>query len=182
MMIVVFNTSTFPMVFRLLPNLWHPRKFFQPVKTAHQLFGTAVDSHSKSLLQSTNILLTAMPVRFTSWPLRHWTWCSTRLTARKSPFMKNQQIYHPGSLIQAISQRMTSSSTLVHCMFLISSALLLWRLVVFMEFLCFRGPGEVLLYYCYCQLNDPQIICQWQKELCLKLKLTGKVNKSNPNH
>ncbi|XP_016353913.1 thiosulfate sulfurtransferase/rhodanese-like domain-containing protein 2 isoform X1 [Sinocyclocheilus anshuiensis] len=38
-----------------------------------------------------------------------------------------------------------------------------------------KGPGEVLLYYCYCQLNDPQIICQWQKELCLKLKLTGKV-------
>ncbi|XP_052429911.1 thiosulfate sulfurtransferase/rhodanese-like domain-containing protein 2 isoform X1 [Carassius gibelio] len=38
-----------------------------------------------------------------------------------------------------------------------------------------RGPGEVLLYYCYHQLNDPQIICQWQRELCLKLKLTGKV-------
>ncbi|KAK2890902.1 hypothetical protein QQF64_007021 [Cirrhinus molitorella] len=38
-----------------------------------------------------------------------------------------------------------------------------------------KGPGEVLLYYCYCQLNDPQMICQWQRDLCLKLKLTGKV-------
>ncbi|XP_067238156.1 thiosulfate sulfurtransferase/rhodanese-like domain-containing protein 2 [Chanodichthys erythropterus] len=38
-----------------------------------------------------------------------------------------------------------------------------------------KGPGEVLLYYCYCQINGPQIICQWQKELCSKLQLTGKV-------
>ncbi|XP_052006269.1 thiosulfate sulfurtransferase/rhodanese-like domain-containing protein 2 [Xyrauchen texanus] len=38
-----------------------------------------------------------------------------------------------------------------------------------------RGPGEVLLYYYYCQLNNPQVICQWQKELCSKLQLTGKI-------
>ncbi|XP_043113440.1 thiosulfate sulfurtransferase/rhodanese-like domain-containing protein 2 [Puntigrus tetrazona] len=38
-----------------------------------------------------------------------------------------------------------------------------------------KGPGEVLLYYCYCRLNDPRVICEWQKELCLKLQLTGKV-------
>ncbi|KAK7137690.1 hypothetical protein R3I94_013366 [Phoxinus phoxinus] len=38
-----------------------------------------------------------------------------------------------------------------------------------------KGPGEVLLYYCYCRLNDPQMICQWQKELCSKFHMTGKV-------
>lgn len=39
-----------------------------------------------------------------------------------------------------------------------------------------RGPGEVLLYYCYCQIKEPRFICDWQKELCSKLRLTGKVN------
>uniref|UniRef100_H3B2U7 Thiosulfate sulfurtransferase/rhodanese-like domain-containing protein 2 n=1 Tax=Latimeria chalumnae TaxID=7897 RepID=H3B2U7_LATCH len=35
--------------------------------------------------------------------------------------------------------------------------------------------GEVLLYYCYCEVEDPQSICAWQKALCKKLQLTGKV-------
>ncbi|XP_056625520.1 thiosulfate sulfurtransferase/rhodanese-like domain-containing protein 2 [Triplophysa dalaica] len=38
-----------------------------------------------------------------------------------------------------------------------------------------KGPGEVLLYYCYCEVKDPKLICQWQKELCSKLHLTGKI-------
>ncbi|KAI4899923.1 hypothetical protein NFI96_019501 [Prochilodus magdalenae] len=38
-----------------------------------------------------------------------------------------------------------------------------------------KGPGEVLLYYCYCQIQDPKLICAWQNELCSKLHLTGKV-------
>ncbi|XP_072524921.1 thiosulfate sulfurtransferase/rhodanese-like domain-containing protein 2 isoform X2 [Salminus brasiliensis] len=38
-----------------------------------------------------------------------------------------------------------------------------------------KGPGEVLLYYCYCQIQDPKLICYWQSELCSKLHLTGKV-------
>uniref|UniRef100_A0A7N6F9Y4 Thiosulfate sulfurtransferase/rhodanese-like domain-containing protein 2 n=1 Tax=Anabas testudineus TaxID=64144 RepID=A0A7N6F9Y4_ANATE len=37
------------------------------------------------------------------------------------------------------------------------------------------GPGQVLLYYCYCQVEDPHVICAWQKALCEKLHLTGKV-------
>uniref|UniRef100_A0A4W4EYB8 Thiosulfate sulfurtransferase/rhodanese-like domain-containing protein 2 n=2 Tax=Electrophorus electricus TaxID=8005 RepID=A0A4W4EYB8_ELEEL len=37
------------------------------------------------------------------------------------------------------------------------------------------GSGEVLLYYCYCQIKDPKIIYDWQIELCSKLHLTGKV-------
>ncbi|XP_061582100.1 thiosulfate sulfurtransferase/rhodanese-like domain-containing protein 2 [Cololabis saira] len=37
------------------------------------------------------------------------------------------------------------------------------------------GPGKVLLYYCYCQVEDPRVICAWQKALCEKLHLTGKV-------
>lgn len=38
-----------------------------------------------------------------------------------------------------------------------------------------KGSGKVLLYYHYCQLEDPQVICAWQKALCEKLHLTGKV-------
>ncbi|XP_034038089.1 thiosulfate sulfurtransferase/rhodanese-like domain-containing protein 2 [Thalassophryne amazonica] len=38
-----------------------------------------------------------------------------------------------------------------------------------------KGPGKVLLYYCYCQVEDPHVICTWQKTLCEKLHLTGKV-------
>ncbi|XP_078116173.1 thiosulfate sulfurtransferase/rhodanese-like domain-containing protein 2 [Sander vitreus] len=38
-----------------------------------------------------------------------------------------------------------------------------------------NGPGKVLLYYCYCQVEDPHVICAWQKALCEKLHLTGKV-------
>ncbi|KAI1888245.1 hypothetical protein AGOR_G00183040 [Albula goreensis] len=38
-----------------------------------------------------------------------------------------------------------------------------------------KGQGEVLLYYCYCELPDPQLICAWQRALCEKLHLTGKV-------
>ncbi|KAM9377680.1 thiosulfate sulfurtransferase/rhodanese-like domain-containing protein 2 isoform 2-T2 [Pholidichthys leucotaenia] len=37
------------------------------------------------------------------------------------------------------------------------------------------GPGKVLLYYHYCQLEDPHVMCAWQKALCQKLQLTGKV-------
>ncbi|KAM5193976.1 thiosulfate sulfurtransferase/rhodanese-like domain-containing protein 2 [Mantella aurantiaca] len=36
-------------------------------------------------------------------------------------------------------------------------------------------PGEVLLYYCYCDLKDPQWICDWQRSLCQLLHLTGKI-------
>ncbi|XP_070693116.1 thiosulfate sulfurtransferase/rhodanese-like domain-containing protein 2 [Pempheris klunzingeri] len=38
-----------------------------------------------------------------------------------------------------------------------------------------KGPGEVLLYYHYCQVENPHAICAWQKALCEKLHLTGKV-------
>lgn len=41
----------------------------------------------------------------------------------------------------------------------------------------FRGQGKVLLYYHYCQVEDPHVICAWQKALCEKLHLTGKVDK-----
>ncbi|KAM4706434.1 thiosulfate sulfurtransferase/rhodanese-like domain-containing protein 2 [Discoglossus pictus] len=36
-------------------------------------------------------------------------------------------------------------------------------------------PGEVLLYYCYCDVKDPQWICLWQRALCQMLHLTGKI-------
>ncbi|XP_072260557.1 thiosulfate sulfurtransferase/rhodanese-like domain-containing protein 2 [Pyxicephalus adspersus] len=36
-------------------------------------------------------------------------------------------------------------------------------------------PGEVLLYYCYCDVTDPQWICDWQRSLCQLLHLTGKI-------
>lgn len=35
--------------------------------------------------------------------------------------------------------------------------------------------GEVLLYYCYCDLEDPHRICAWQTALCQLLHLTGKI-------
>ncbi|XP_026961220.1 thiosulfate sulfurtransferase/rhodanese-like domain-containing protein 2 isoform X3 [Sagmatias obliquidens] len=38
-----------------------------------------------------------------------------------------------------------------------------------------NGEGEVLLYYCYCDLEDPDWICAWQTALCQHLHLTGKV-------
>uniref|UniRef100_A0A147ABP3 Thiosulfate sulfurtransferase/rhodanese-like domain-containing protein 2 n=1 Tax=Fundulus heteroclitus TaxID=8078 RepID=A0A147ABP3_FUNHE len=38
-----------------------------------------------------------------------------------------------------------------------------------------NGPGKVLLYYHYCQVADPQAVCAWQKALCEKLRLTGKI-------
>ncbi|XP_043916934.1 thiosulfate sulfurtransferase/rhodanese-like domain-containing protein 2 [Protopterus annectens] len=38
-----------------------------------------------------------------------------------------------------------------------------------------RDIGEVLLYYCYCDVLDPHQICAWQKALCQQLSLTGKV-------
>uniref|UniRef100_A0A8C8RHY4 Thiosulfate sulfurtransferase/rhodanese-like domain-containing protein 2 n=1 Tax=Pelusios castaneus TaxID=367368 RepID=A0A8C8RHY4_9SAUR len=37
------------------------------------------------------------------------------------------------------------------------------------------GEGEVLLYYCYCEVKDPESLCSWQKSLCQHLHLTGKV-------
>lgn len=37
------------------------------------------------------------------------------------------------------------------------------------------GEGEVLLYYCYCDLKDPDWVCAWQTALCQRLRLTGKV-------
>ncbi|XP_056374943.1 thiosulfate sulfurtransferase/rhodanese-like domain-containing protein 2 isoform X2 [Hyla sarda] len=36
-------------------------------------------------------------------------------------------------------------------------------------------PGEILLYYCYCDISDPQWICDWQRTLCELLHLTGKI-------
>ncbi|KAM8848155.1 thiosulfate sulfurtransferase/rhodanese-like domain-containing protein 2 [Synchiropus picturatus] len=38
-----------------------------------------------------------------------------------------------------------------------------------------KGPGRVLLYYHYCQLEDPHLISAWQKALCERLHLTGKI-------
>ncbi|XP_055488722.1 thiosulfate sulfurtransferase/rhodanese-like domain-containing protein 2 isoform X1 [Leucoraja erinacea] len=38
--------------------------------------------------------------------------------------------------------------------------------------------GEVLLYYSYCDIEEPQVICTWQKALCHQLHLTGKVRLS----
>lgn len=38
-----------------------------------------------------------------------------------------------------------------------------------------RGLGRVLLYYCYTEVADPHTVCAWQKKLCEKLHLTGKV-------
>lgn len=35
--------------------------------------------------------------------------------------------------------------------------------------------GEVLLYYCYHDLEDPHWVCAWQTALCQHLHLTGKV-------
>ncbi|XP_038026746.1 thiosulfate sulfurtransferase/rhodanese-like domain-containing protein 2 [Anas platyrhynchos] len=35
--------------------------------------------------------------------------------------------------------------------------------------------GEVLLYYCYCEVRDPEKLCAWQRALCVHLHLTGKV-------
>lgn len=35
--------------------------------------------------------------------------------------------------------------------------------------------GEVLLYYCYCDLEDPNWVCAWQAALCRHLHLTGKI-------
>lgn len=40
--------------------------------------------------------------------------------------------------------------------------------------------GEVLLYYCYCDLEDPAWICAWQTALCQHLHLTGKVTPPTP--
>ncbi|XP_068181047.1 thiosulfate sulfurtransferase/rhodanese-like domain-containing protein 2 [Antennarius striatus] len=37
------------------------------------------------------------------------------------------------------------------------------------------GPGRVLLYYHYCKVDDPHLVCDWQRALCEKLHLTGKV-------
>ncbi|KAG9345547.1 hypothetical protein JZ751_008691 [Albula glossodonta] len=44
-----------------------------------------------------------------------------------------------------------------------------------------KGQGEVLLYYCYCELPDPQLICAWQRALCEKLHLTGKSSEGGSN-
>ncbi|XP_054648651.1 thiosulfate sulfurtransferase/rhodanese-like domain-containing protein 2 isoform X2 [Dunckerocampus dactyliophorus] len=38
-----------------------------------------------------------------------------------------------------------------------------------------KGPGKVLLYYRYCQVEEPHVICAWQRTLCEFLHLTGKV-------
>lgn len=37
------------------------------------------------------------------------------------------------------------------------------------------SEGEVLLYYCYLDLEDPHRVCAWQTALCQRLHLTGKV-------
>ncbi|XP_024918784.1 thiosulfate sulfurtransferase/rhodanese-like domain-containing protein 2 isoform X2 [Cynoglossus semilaevis] len=38
-----------------------------------------------------------------------------------------------------------------------------------------KGPGKVLLYYHYCKVENPHVVWAWQKALCEKLHLTGKV-------
>ncbi|XP_061409931.1 thiosulfate sulfurtransferase/rhodanese-like domain-containing protein 2 isoform X3 [Lethenteron reissneri] len=35
--------------------------------------------------------------------------------------------------------------------------------------------GEVLLFYCYCDVAAPRALCRWQRTLCERLQLTGKV-------
>eukprot|EP00062_Callorhinchus_milii_P013781 gi/632962252/ref/XP_007897204.1/ PREDICTED: thiosulfate sulfurtransferase/rhodanese-like domain-containing protein 2 [Callorhinchus milii] len=45
--------------------------------------------------------------------------------------------------------------------------------VTFDELTC--EAGEVLLYYCYCAIEEPRMICTWQTALCRQLHLTGKV-------
>ncbi|KAL8202859.1 UNVERIFIED_CONTAM: thiosulfate sulfurtransferase (rhodanese)-like domain-containing protein 2 [Gekko kuhli] len=35
--------------------------------------------------------------------------------------------------------------------------------------------GQVLLFYCYCEVADPERLCLWQKALCQHLHLKGKV-------
>ncbi|XP_048358964.1 thiosulfate sulfurtransferase/rhodanese-like domain-containing protein 2 [Sphaerodactylus townsendi] len=35
--------------------------------------------------------------------------------------------------------------------------------------------GQVLLFYCYCEVADPEGLCLWQKALCQHLHLKGKV-------
>ncbi|XP_069782366.1 thiosulfate sulfurtransferase/rhodanese-like domain-containing protein 2 isoform X2 [Narcine bancroftii] len=37
------------------------------------------------------------------------------------------------------------------------------------------AAGEVLLYYSYCDIEEPQMICAWQRALCHQLHFTGKV-------
>ncbi|XP_063770311.1 thiosulfate sulfurtransferase/rhodanese-like domain-containing protein 2 [Pseudophryne corroboree] len=43
------------------------------------------------------------------------------------------------------------------------------------EELLISEPEEVLLYYCYCDIKDPQWICDWQRTLCELLHLKGKI-------
>lgn len=45
------------------------------------------------------------------------------------------------------------------------------------ELKCDQGgdEGVVLLFYCYCDLEDPHWVCAWQTALCQHLHLTGKV-------
>lgn len=38
-----------------------------------------------------------------------------------------------------------------------------------------RGEGRVLLFYKYTELEEPENICAWQRELCRRLGLTGKI-------
>ncbi|XP_061690298.1 thiosulfate sulfurtransferase/rhodanese-like domain-containing protein 2 isoform X2 [Syngnathoides biaculeatus] len=38
-----------------------------------------------------------------------------------------------------------------------------------------KGPGKVLLYYRYCRVDEPHVVCAWQRALCQRLHLTGKV-------
>ncbi|KAM9835108.1 thiosulfate sulfurtransferase/rhodanese-like domain-containing protein 2 isoform X2 [Syngnathus typhle] len=38
-----------------------------------------------------------------------------------------------------------------------------------------KGPGKVLLYYRYCRVEKPHVVCAWQRALCQRLHLTGKV-------
>ncbi|XP_061542321.1 LOW QUALITY PROTEIN: thiosulfate sulfurtransferase/rhodanese-like domain-containing protein 2 [Phycodurus eques] len=38
-----------------------------------------------------------------------------------------------------------------------------------------KGPGQVLLYYRYCHVEEPHVVCAWQRALCQRLHLTGKV-------
>ncbi|NWS85167.1 TSTD2 protein, partial [Toxostoma redivivum] len=61
----------------------------------------------------------------------------------------------------------------------LTSIILLFFNILFLFAYLFHAMGsevgEVLLYYCYCEVRDPEKLCTWQKALCQHLHLTGKV-------
>lgn len=88
----------------------------------------------------------------------------------------SQKTRPAGCLIQAtflrtsLASRFYSAGLGHYCLYI---ATCLWCVCA----IACRGPGEVILYYCYCQIKEPRFVCDWQNELCSKLRLTGKVNR-----